>query len=494
MKKQWTLLALFLLGLGIQANANQSVSAYFEVVSNWANGAQINISLTNSGAPLSAWDLEYNSDLAIQNFWNADVVSSNGTVTASNLAWNGTITTGQTITFGMVVSHTGNVALPQSATLNGAAITVSNNLPSVEFYDLTTTVYAQSNSPQVHIIANTSGDEQSIEFTKNGAPISFGLQVPGVYVLHDNTPELGTFEIVAKVTGSNGLVGYDTVTYYVVEDPSAVLPSVSFAALDEYIEQSNNPILHIIASVNSNVSEVSFTSNGTPITFGLEAPGSYAFHSNTPNLGTFEVIAAASNSYGQTAYDTIVYTVVEDIEQVNAPEIVITDPTEGQIVYNPSTRNSFNATVTDNGTIVEVLFIVESDTLAPYYGPNPPYYDAIFDPSTYNSGLYDLTVIATDDEGTSSSKTVSFEVVNYTSAKIARSEVESTGSAIVYPNPTSSQINVDGAVEIKLFDVNNKLVKVVYASVMDVSDFASGNYFVQAKTDETTLSQAIIIQ
>lgn len=102
-----------------------SCDVNYALVNQWGNGFQADVTITNTGSsPIQGWDLvwTFEGDEAYGSGWNATMTSSGNTVTASNVAshWNGTIgANGGTVAFGFQGTHSGNVVIPSTFTLNG---------------------------------------------------------------------------------------------------------------------------------------------------------------------------------------------------------------------------------------------------------------------------------------------------------------------------------------------------------------------------------------
>jgi acetylxylan esterase len=98
-----------------------------DTVSAWNTGLTENITITNTGSSaISSWKLVFPlaSGQTITSGWNASYSPSTGTVTATNLSYNGAIPVGGSTSIGFQATHTGNAAAPSSFTLNGAACTI----------------------------------------------------------------------------------------------------------------------------------------------------------------------------------------------------------------------------------------------------------------------------------------------------------------------------------------------------------------------------------
>jgi poly(3-hydroxybutyrate) depolymerase len=95
-------------------------------VNAWNTGLTASITLTNrANASINSWRLVFAlpSGQVITNGWNATYSPSSGTVTATNVGYNGTLAPGASTTIGFQATHTGNTAAPTSFSLNGVTCT-----------------------------------------------------------------------------------------------------------------------------------------------------------------------------------------------------------------------------------------------------------------------------------------------------------------------------------------------------------------------------------
>jgi len=81
-------------------------TATFQVVDDWGSGFTGSVTVTNDGAEaISEWELSFDFNKTFESVWNASRVSSNGNRhTFRNAAWNGSLSPGQSTTFGFVAS------------------------------------------------------------------------------------------------------------------------------------------------------------------------------------------------------------------------------------------------------------------------------------------------------------------------------------------------------------------------------------------------------
>jgi cellulase/cellobiase CelA1 len=84
------------------------------------------IAVTNTGTtPINGWSLAFTlaAGQTITSGWNATYSPTSGQVTARNVAYNGTIAPGGSVSIGFQATHTGNSAAPTGYALNGVACT-----------------------------------------------------------------------------------------------------------------------------------------------------------------------------------------------------------------------------------------------------------------------------------------------------------------------------------------------------------------------------------
>ncbi|WP_225997658.1 cellulose-binding domain-containing protein [Myceligenerans pegani] len=106
------------------AVAAEGCSVEYDVVNEWQGGYQAGVTVTNLGDPVASWDVtwEFGSGQGISQAWNARVTQSGSRVTASNVAWNGSLGTGRSANFGFIGTGPG-APVPGAFTMNGVACT-----------------------------------------------------------------------------------------------------------------------------------------------------------------------------------------------------------------------------------------------------------------------------------------------------------------------------------------------------------------------------------
>lgn len=94
----------------------------------WENGATTSVTIYNNGdTPIKGWQLMYllPSDQKITDAWNASIQQDYAILTATNLSYNATIASGESVNFGYNVSFTSNDGTtPSEFALNGEACSI----------------------------------------------------------------------------------------------------------------------------------------------------------------------------------------------------------------------------------------------------------------------------------------------------------------------------------------------------------------------------------
>jgi cellulase/cellobiase CelA1 len=93
-------------------------------VNAWNTGLTASVTLTNTGTTtVDGWRLGFTlpAGQTVTGGWGATYTPSSGSVTATNVAYNGTIAPGASVSIGYQANHGGDSAAPAAFTLNGTA-------------------------------------------------------------------------------------------------------------------------------------------------------------------------------------------------------------------------------------------------------------------------------------------------------------------------------------------------------------------------------------
>jgi hypothetical protein len=94
--------------------------------SEWPGGFTGDVTIGNTGTtPVNGWSLTFSfpGDQTITNGWNATVTQSGKSVTATNVAYNATVSPAGTVSFGFQGTYTSDDTSPTAFTLNGSTCT-----------------------------------------------------------------------------------------------------------------------------------------------------------------------------------------------------------------------------------------------------------------------------------------------------------------------------------------------------------------------------------
>ncbi|MGI5379413.1 glycoside hydrolase family 6 protein [Streptomyces sp. CA-251387] len=100
----------------------------YKVQNQWDTGFTAAVTVTNQGAAKSNWSVKwsYAGNQKVTNGWNAKISQSGAAVTAANESYNGTLSTGGSVSFGFQASYSGTNALPATFTLDGVTCNVDD--------------------------------------------------------------------------------------------------------------------------------------------------------------------------------------------------------------------------------------------------------------------------------------------------------------------------------------------------------------------------------
>jgi len=89
----------------------------------WSTGFTADVKVTNNGTAVSSWTVSwaFAGDQKVTSAWNATVSQSGSAVTATNVAWNGSLAGGATTSFGFQGTYSGTNATPTAFTFNGVS-------------------------------------------------------------------------------------------------------------------------------------------------------------------------------------------------------------------------------------------------------------------------------------------------------------------------------------------------------------------------------------
>jgi cellulase/cellobiase CelA1 len=98
----------------------------YATTSEWAGGFVANVTVNDTGtSAVNGWRLTFTfpGDQVVTSAWNATVTQNGTSVTAANASYDGTISPGGSVSFGMQGTWKSNDTAPSGFTLNGTACT-----------------------------------------------------------------------------------------------------------------------------------------------------------------------------------------------------------------------------------------------------------------------------------------------------------------------------------------------------------------------------------
>ncbi len=107
----------------VAAQAATGCDVTYTILNEWPGGYTAGVTATNLGAPVSSWTIgwEFDAGQQVTDHWNAAIVQSGSSVTASDVGYNAGLGTGATVEFGFNGSWNSSNPVPGSFTFNGVA-------------------------------------------------------------------------------------------------------------------------------------------------------------------------------------------------------------------------------------------------------------------------------------------------------------------------------------------------------------------------------------
>jgi cellulose binding protein with CBM2 domain len=111
--------------------APSSCGIAYSVASQWSNGFQGDVKITNGSTALTSWTLSwtFSSGQTISQLWNGVVTQAGAKVTVNNASYNANVGAGGTVDVGFLASITGTNGAPTAFALNGVACTGDGGAP-----------------------------------------------------------------------------------------------------------------------------------------------------------------------------------------------------------------------------------------------------------------------------------------------------------------------------------------------------------------------------
>ncbi|MBC9719344.1 cellulose binding domain-containing protein [Streptomyces sp. TRM66268-LWL] len=116
----------------VSAAAAPVCTVEYSVTSQWGDGFQGAVKITNNGPATSSWDLKFDfaAGQKVTQGWSAKWTQTGTSVTAANEAWNGSLATGASVSAGFIGSWSGTNPVPSAFQLNGATCNEDSGGPT----------------------------------------------------------------------------------------------------------------------------------------------------------------------------------------------------------------------------------------------------------------------------------------------------------------------------------------------------------------------------
>lgn len=95
--------------------SGEECTAEYRLVNDWGSGFQAEVTVT-AGTDLTGWAVTwtYDDGQRVDQGWNTGISSSGARVTATDLGWNGSLSAGESTSFGLTGTHTGSNGVPET--------------------------------------------------------------------------------------------------------------------------------------------------------------------------------------------------------------------------------------------------------------------------------------------------------------------------------------------------------------------------------------------
>jgi chitinase len=214
----------------------------FSATNTWNGGFQGNVTVTNGGSAVTAWQIEVDMPYEITNIWNAQIISQTASgYVIGNASWDGSLAQGASTSFGF----TANGALNNtSIQIHGVTAAAATALSSGSNSNLTTGISVSDTA--ANVAANlaglqslaAAGDLTSITLTDASTP---KLALTAAQVSADATA-LGKISSLyaPSITGTAADFSNDTVANFNVAGSALDVTNMNFAKLTATFAENAN--------------------------------------------------------------------------------------------------------------------------------------------------------------------------------------------------------------------------------------------------------------
>jgi hypothetical protein len=193
------------------AQAAVACTVVYRVQSQWTGGFTGDIAITNTGDPLTSWRLEYDFPDAGQKVtqgWSGTYTQSAAHVTVNNLAWNGNLGTGASVSTGFNGTFTSANPVPAAFSLNGTACNGAVAAPTVAVGSpaANTRYTAPADIPITATASAATGRTLSrVEFYHDGLLLGSDTSAPYTYTWSSVPAQTAAYHVQAVAFDSAGV-------------------------------------------------------------------------------------------------------------------------------------------------------------------------------------------------------------------------------------------------------------------------------------------------
>jgi endoglucanase len=332
------------------ANAAAGCTAAYSEPTVWSTGFTGTVNVTNSGTTaITGWTvtLTYAGNPTLQpGGWNGTWSQTGGTVTVTNLSYNGALAPGATTTgIGSNFNYTGTHTPASSVTCTPAGGSTGNTVTVTNPGAQTTTV---GTAVSRQIAATDSAAGQTLTFTATGLPAGLSISSSGL-ISGTPTGTPGAFSVTVTARDGTGASGSATFTWTIT---AATGNTVTVTNPGAQATTVGTAVSRQIAATDSAAGQtLTFTATGLPAGLSISSSG---LISGTPTtVGTSSVTVTARDGTGASGTATFTWTINAAATQsikTSAAALSVNQSSSGTVGVSLAIAPSSNVTVTTTRT------------------------------------------------------------------------------------------------------------------------------------------------
>ncbi|MDB5271816.1 MAG: hypothetical protein JWO58_183 [Chitinophagaceae bacterium] len=419
-------------------------------------------------------------------FYNGTTLLGSDNASPYSYSWTG-VTAG---TYTLTAKATDN----QSGVTTSSAITIivsnPNQLPTVNITSpLNNATFTSPTTVSITATASDAdGSISKVDFY-NGATF-LGTDNASPYSYNWTGVTAGTYTLTAKATDNQSGVTTSSAITIVVSNPNQ-LPTVIITSPSNNATFTSSATVSITATASDadgTISKVDFYNETTLLGSDNTSPYSYSWTGVT--AGTYTLTAQATDDQSGVTTSSAITIVVSNPNQL--PTVIITSPSNNATFTSPASIDITARASDADGAISKVEFYNGTEKLGEV--TSSPYN---YTWTTVAAGVYNITVVATDNEGattTSDPVTITVETVTAVQQQGTSAEV-----LTLYPNPASASVSVIIPVgfndaQYSVVDMKGRIVipQQSLTQEIDISMLDSGVYSILiVKDDQLTVKKLV---